>query len=76
MLWFVKRLRLRLGVSFAVLHTDGGGELCGSHKFRNRLRKEVNCIAEPTGAYNSAANGLAERAIGVVCLQAQICLYA
>jgi hypothetical protein len=31
---------------------------------------------EPTGAYNSAANGLAERAIGIVCLQAQICLFA
>jgi hypothetical protein len=31
---------------------------------------------EPTGAYNLAANGLVERGIGVLCVQAQICLFA
>jgi hypothetical protein len=76
MLWFIKQLRLRLGVPFAVLRTDGGGELWGSHKFRNRLLEEVHCVVKPTGAYNSAANGLAKRGIGVTCVQAQICLYA
>jgi hypothetical protein len=48
----------------------------GAATIRNRLLKEVHCIVEPTGAYNSAANGLAERGIGVTCVQAQICLYA
>jgi hypothetical protein len=36
----------------------------------------MQCTLEPTGAYNSAANGMAECGIGVVCPQAQICLYA
>jgi hypothetical protein len=31
---------------------------------------------EPTGAYNSAANRLVERGIGVLCVWAQLCLYA
>jgi hypothetical protein len=31
---------------------------------------------EPTGAYNLAANGLVEQGIGVLCVQAQICLFA
>jgi hypothetical protein len=76
MLWFIRQLCLRVGVSFAVLRTDGGGELWGSLAFRNRLLKEAHCIIEPTGAYNSAANGLVEQGIGVVCVQAQICLFA
>jgi hypothetical protein len=76
MLWFIHQLRLCLGVSFAVLQTDGGGELWGSHAFRNRLLKEAHCLIEPTGAYNSAANGLVEQGIGVVCVQAQECLFA
>jgi hypothetical protein len=76
MLWFICQLRLRLGVSFSVLRTDGGGELWGSHVFRNRLLKEAHYLIEPTGAYNSEANGLVEQGIGVVCMQAQICLFA
>jgi hypothetical protein len=61
---------------FRSAQTDGGGELWGSHAFRNRLLKEAHCLIEPTGAYNSAANGLVEQGIGVVCVQAQICLFA
>jgi hypothetical protein len=68
MLWFIRQLCLCLGVSFAVLQTDGGGELWGSHAFRNRLLKEAHCLIEPTGAYNSAANGLVEQGIGAVCI--------
>jgi hypothetical protein len=76
MLWFIHQLCLCLGVSFVVLQTDIGGELWGSHAFRKRLPKEAHCLIEPTGAYNSAANGLVEQGIGVVCVQAQICLFA
>jgi hypothetical protein len=76
LLWFIKQMRMRLGMPFAVLRTDGVGELWGSKDLRNRLTQEAQVVMEPTGAYNSAANGLAERAIGVVCVQAQICLYA
>jgi hypothetical protein len=76
MLWFVRQLCLHLGLPFAVLRTDGGGELWGSKVFRNRLAQEGQITIEPTGAYNSAANGLVERGIGVLCVQAQICLYA
>jgi hypothetical protein len=72
MLWFICQLCLCLGVSFTVLQTDGGGELWGCHAFRNRLLKKGHCLIEPTGAYNSAANGLVEQGIGVVC----VCLFA
>ena len=76
MLWFIRRLRQRLGVTFSSLRTDGGGELWGNNAFRNRLLEEGQCLVEPTGAYYSNANGLVERGIGVVCTQAQICLFA
>ena len=74
-LWFVRQLRRHLGVPFATLRTDGGGELWGCRSLRDQLAKE-HCVLEPTGAHNSAANGHVERGIGVVCVQAQICLYA
>jgi hypothetical protein len=76
MLWFIRQFCLPVGVSFAVLRTDGGGELWDSLVFSNRLLKEAHCLIEPTGAYNSAANSLVEQGIGVVCVQAQICLFA
>jgi hypothetical protein len=38
--------------------------------------KKHICLIEPTGAYNSVANGLVEQGIGVICVQAQICLFA
>jgi hypothetical protein len=67
---------LACGISFLVLHTDGGGELWSSHEFRNHLLKEAPCLIKPTGAYNLAANGLVKQGIGVVCVQAQIRLFA
>jgi hypothetical protein len=76
LLWFICQLRLRLGVTFAVLQMDGGGELWGSKVVRERLVKEGQCTMELTGTNNSAANGLVERVIGVLCVQAQICLFA
>jgi hypothetical protein len=75
-LWFIRQLRLQLGLMFAVLQTDGGGKLWGSKTFQNRLAQEAQVLIEPTGAYNSAANGLVEHGIGILCVQAQICLYA
>jgi hypothetical protein len=59
-----------------VLQTDGGGELWRSHAFRNGILNYAHCLIELTGAYNSVANGLVEQGIGVVCFQAQICLFA
>ena len=41
----------------------------------DRLSQE-HFILEPTGAHNLAANGHVEQGIGVLCIQAQICLYA
>jgi hypothetical protein len=61
---------------FAVLQTDSGWELWGSRAFRNQLAQEAQVLFEPTGAYDSAAIGLVELGIGVLCVQAQICLYA
>jgi hypothetical protein len=46
MLWFICQLHLRLGISFSVLRTDSGGELWGSHAFRNCLLKEAHCLIE------------------------------
>jgi hypothetical protein len=76
LLWFIRQLRLGLGVTFAVLQADGGGELWGSKISRKRLTKEGQYTMEPTGAYNAAANGLVEQGIGVLCVQAQICIFA
>jgi hypothetical protein len=76
LLWFIRQLRQRLGVTFAVLRTNGGGELWGCKELCDCRTQKGQCNMEPTGAYNSAANGMAERGIGVVCVQAQICLYA
>jgi hypothetical protein len=56
LLWFVKQMILRLGVPFAVLQTDGGGEVWGSKDLCNCLAQEAQVVMEPTGAYNSAAN--------------------
>ena len=75
LLWFVAYMRKRIGVSFAVLRTDGGGELWNCIDLRNKLL-EQHVIMEPTGTSNSAANGKGERSIGVVCVQAQLLLYA
>ena len=61
LIWFIKQLRLRLGVTFAALRTDGGGELWGCHELRRRLLSDMQCMMEPTGAYNSAANGITKR---------------
>jgi hypothetical protein len=59
-----------------VLQTDGQGELWGSKVLLKRLTKEGQCTMEPTGAYKLAANGMVERGIGILCVQAQICLVA
>jgi hypothetical protein len=37
--WIVSFLRKHLGVAFAVLRTDGGGELGGCHDLRSKLLK-------------------------------------
>jgi hypothetical protein len=74
-LWFIRMTRRVLGFSVTMVRTDGGGELWGSKDFRRRLFEEAHVIVEPTGGENSAANGKAERAIGVLGVQAQVLLY-
>jgi hypothetical protein len=64
------------GVLGSWLRTNGGGDLWGSKIFCKSLTKEGQCTMEPTGAYNSAANGLVKQGIGVLCVQAQSCLFA
>jgi hypothetical protein len=73
--WSIAFLRQRLGIAFAVLRLDGGGELWGCHALRQRLL-EKKVLIEPTGGANSAANGKAERTIGVISRQTQLLLYA
>jgi hypothetical protein len=73
LLWFIKQLRICLGVPFAVLQTNDGGELWGCKALHDCLLEEMQCTLEPTGPYNLAANGMV---IGEVCIQAQICQYA
>jgi hypothetical protein len=75
-LWFIRMARRVLGFSVTIVRTDGGGELWGSKDFRRRLFEEAQVIVEPTGGENSAANGKAERAIGMLGVQAQLLLYA
>jgi hypothetical protein len=72
--WFIKHARTVFGFSVVVIRTDGGGELWGSHKWRNRLIEECQVIIEPTGKENSASNGKSERSIGVLGVQAQLLL--
>jgi hypothetical protein len=74
-LWFIRMARRVLGFSVTIVRTDGGGELWGSAAFRKRLFEEAQVIVEPTGGENSAANGKAERAIGMLGVQAQLLLY-
>jgi hypothetical protein len=73
-LWFIRMIRRLLGFSIAVVRTDGGGELWGSNDFRRRLFEEAQVLVEPTGGENSAANGKAERAIGMLGTQTQLLL--
>jgi hypothetical protein len=47
--WFIQHARTVFGFSVAVIRTDGGGELWGSKKWRDRLVEECNIIVEPTG---------------------------
>jgi hypothetical protein len=68
-LWFIRMIRRVLGFSIAVVRTDGGGELWGSNDFWRRLFEEAQVLVEPTGGENSAANGKAERAIGMLGTQ-------
>jgi hypothetical protein len=65
-----------LGFSVTIVQTDSGGELWGSKAFRQRLFKEAQFIVEPTGGENSATNGKAKRAIGMLGIQMQLLLYA
>jgi hypothetical protein len=58
--WFIHHARTVFGFRVAVICTDGGGELWGSKKWRNRLAEECNVIIEPTGKENSASNGKSE----------------
>jgi hypothetical protein len=58
-------LHQRLGLAFAVLRLDGGGKLWGCHVLQQGLL-EKKVLLEPTGGANSAANGKAERTIGVI----------
>jgi hypothetical protein len=74
-LWFISMVRRVLGFSVTMVRTDGGGELWGSKDFRRRLFEEAHVLVEPTGGENSAANGKAERSIGVLGVQAQVLLY-
>jgi hypothetical protein len=73
--WAVAFLQSRLGISFAVLCIDGGGELWGFHALRASLL-EANVVMEPTGGANLAANGKAERIIGIMSRQTQLLLFA
>jgi hypothetical protein len=68
LLCFICQLRLRLSVTFAVLGTDGGGEIWSSKVLQEQLIKEGQCTMEPTGAYSLAANGLVKRGIGILCV--------
>jgi hypothetical protein len=52
----------------------GGGELWSSNTFDCCLLEEAQVVVEPTGAKNSAANGKAERAIGILGIQMQLLL--
>jgi hypothetical protein len=58
--------RCVLGILVTIVRTDGGGELWGSKDFRRRLFEEAQVIVEPMVGENSAANGKAERAIGML----------
>ena len=65
-----------LGFAVNIIRTDGGGELWGSKDFWKRLFEETQVMVEPTGGENSAANGKAEHAIGMLGVQTQLLLYA
>jgi hypothetical protein len=65
-----------LGFSVTVVHTDGGGELWGSNDFWRCLFEEAQVLVEPTRGENSAANGKAEQAIGMLGTQTQLLLCA
>jgi hypothetical protein len=65
-----------LGFSVMIVCTYSGGKLWGSKYFCRCLFEEAHVIVEPTGGKNSAANGKAECAIGILGVQAQLLFYA